>query len=361
MSASPEPIPRVTLQGDARARGLAHGEQRREAIRDAIEIYRGLFALPEPVVFERAAHFARITGDLLPELATEIDAIADGAALPRPWIHALNARSELVSGTAAHSNHPGECTAVFLQDHALLGQTWDWLEALEPLIAVLDIRHPDGHRLLTLSEPGIVGKIGLSSAGIGVCLNFLRSPHRLAGLPVHALLRAILDLRDPEELPGLLQQVGHGRSAHILIGQADGTALGMEFTGQRSHQLQPAAGRLTHTNHFLAEDIDPGPGGPSSRARLDQAQAAPGDGDWEHLRRILSSCDHAEHPVCVSWRHMPGWDYGLMGTVCAVAMDLRSGAMEVRRGPDPAGSWQTFPLQDDRLRWADAAPSQGLA
>lgn len=350
-------IPVVILEGDAKARGQAHGRARRGAIEQAIDIYADLFALPEAVVVERAGHFAAVTRAWSPELADEMDATADGAGVPRHWIHALNARSELVSGPAADV---GECTAIFFAEHGLLGQTWDWLEALEPLIAVLDIRHPDGHRVLTLSEPGIVGKIGLSGAGLGVCLNFLRSPHRLTGVPVHALLRGILDLRHPDELEPLLEAAGHGRSAHVLLGSASGEGIGLEFTGTTCHRLPPEAGVLTHTNHFLREDFEPGPGMPNSEARLARACQLTAGGDWAALRGMLSDCQDPEHPVTVSWREMPGWDFGLMGTVCALAMDLRDGVMEVRRGPDPQAPWQRFDLHDQQLKLA-AADSFGTA
>lgn len=351
------PIPVIVLEGDAQARGHAHGRARRQAIEQAIDIYGGVFGLPESKLIERAGHFAAVTRAWSPELADEMDATADGAGVPRHWIHALNARSELVSGLAAEA---GECTAVFFAERGLLGQTWDWLEALEPLIAILDVRHPDGHRVLALSEPGILGKIGLSSAGLGVCLNFLRSPHPLVGVPVHALLRGILDLRHPQELEPRLARAGNGRSAHVLVGSASGEGIGLEFTGTTCHRLQPETGVLTHTNHFLREDFEPGPGTPNSKARLSRACQLTGTGDWSSLRGMLSDRGDPEHPITVSWRHMPGWEFGLMGTVCALAMDLRDGILEVRRGPDPDAPWQRFDLHDRHLKLA-ASDSFGTA
>lgn len=343
------PIPAVILEGDAVERGLTHGRARRDAIARAIEIYRGVFALHEDALAARAAHFAKVTRAFAPDLAVEMDAIAEGAGVAPHWIHALNARSELVSGSGAN-----ECTATYFSEHALQGQTWDWLQALEPLIAVLDVRYPDGHRILTLSEPGIVGKIGLSSAGIGVCLNFLRAPAPLGGVPVHVLLRALLDLRHPDDLEALLTRAGNGRSAHVLIGTADGRGMGLEFTGSHCHRLAPEDGILAHTNHFLCAPIDAGPGGPNSRTRLARARTlvATGARDWLTLTALLADCHDPEHPLSVSWRDMPGWDFGPMGTVCAVAMDLRTGVLEIRRGPDPAAPWQSFRLHGERLRLA---------
>jgi len=351
MDMNDQAIPVVRLEGDAQARGAAHGEQRRGEIGQVVRIYTDIFGLPDSALRERADHFARVTRAWQPELATEIDAIAAGAGVPAYRIHALNARSELVPPTVPA---PGECTAVFFSEHALLGQTWDWLRALEPLINVLDVRHPDGHRVLTLSEPGIVGKIGLSSAGVGVGLNFLRSPETLEGVPVHALLRGLLDARTPDGTEDLIARAGHGRSAHVLLGTATGEGVGLEFTGSACHRLTPEDGILVHTNHFLEAPFDPGPGGPNTRSRLEQARsrAMEGTRDWNGLLDILGDCSHPEHPVSVSWRDMAGWSFGAMGTVCAVAMDLRDGVMQVRRGPDPSTPWQTFHLDDRHLKLA---------
>lgn len=344
-------IPHVILEGDASARGFAHGRARKPEIERAIDIYAEVFCLPEAEVAQAAAHFAAVCRAFDPELVTEMDAIAEGADVPRHWIHALNARSELVARMQAQAN---ECTALFFSEHALLGQTWDWIEPLEPLIAVLDIRHPDGHRILSLSEPGILAKIGLSSAGLGVCLNFLRSPETLDGVPVHVLLRALLELRDPADLDALISRAGAGRSAHVLVGTATGEGVGLEFTGRTCHRLAPEHGVIAHTNHFLREDYDAGPNTPNSEARLEQARAQAGRGsrDWPSLKAILSDCNDPTDPISVSWRHMPGWEFGRMGTVCALAMDLRAGIMEVRRGPDPSAAWQRFDLHDAHLKLA---------
>lgn len=345
------PIPHVILAGDASERGYAHGRVRRREIEQAIDIYAAIFGLPEAEVAKAAAHFAAVTRAFDPDLVAEMDAIAEGADVPRHWIHALNARSELVARMQAQAN---ECTALFFTEHALLGQTWDWIEQLEPLIAVLDIRHPDGHRILSLSEPGILAKIGLSSAGLGVALNFLRSPETLEGLPVHVLLRALLELRDPSELDALLARAGSGRSAHVLVGTATGEGVGLEFTGRTCHRLEPEHGVIAHTNHFLREDYDAGPNAPNSEARLRQAcdRAGRATRDWPALKAILSDCSDPTDPISVSWRHMPGWDFGRMGTVCALAMDLRAGILEVRPGPDPAAAWQRFDLHDAHMKLA---------
>src|SRR4029079_6333712 len=65
-----------------------------------------------------------------------------------------------------------------------------------PLVWVVE--QPGGRWFATLTEAGIVGKIGLSSAGLAVGMNFLRCSldGGLAGMPIHVLLRVLLDRTD---------------------------------------------------------------------------------------------------------------------------------------------------------------------
>jgi isopenicillin-N N-acyltransferase-like protein len=71
------------------------------------------------------------------------------------------------------SDGPNECTSLFCPTNGILAQNWDWDKTLESLMFVQKITRPDRHQLIQLTEPGILGKIGMNSAGLGVCLNIL--------------------------------------------------------------------------------------------------------------------------------------------------------------------------------------------
>ena len=66
-----------------------------------------------------------------------------------------------------------ECTALCFQPTALLGQNWDWSSQLENLAVLLQIRVSENMTIQMLTEPGIIGKIGMNSQGIAACLNIL--------------------------------------------------------------------------------------------------------------------------------------------------------------------------------------------
>ncbi len=60
---------------------------------------------------------------------------------------------------------------------------------------MLRIEHPDGQVVRTLTEYGIVGKLGVSRRGLGLLLNILHheGDGRGIGVPVHVVARRVLD------------------------------------------------------------------------------------------------------------------------------------------------------------------------
>ena len=153
------------------------------------------------------------------------------------------------------------CTALSWrsEDQAVLAQNWDWRASQRPNLISLTIRHP-GHKLAMITEAGIIGKIGVSSAGFGVCLNAIRVRGvNYQKLPVHLALRKVLDYEKDGMLSGIagiLEAAGIASSAHILIACEKG-ALGLETTHrdvQELHERKNNNGKfLTHTNHLIQE------------------------------------------------------------------------------------------------------------
>jgi len=339
-------MPQIAVAGDATGRGHQHGETLRDRVAECVAIYDATFKLPEPEVAQRAAHFEAVTRDWHPELATEIDAIADAAGQPRHWVWALNARSEIMSYTGAQES---ECTSVWSPSTRILAQNWDWMRTLEPLTVVLDVTHEDGHHVVTVTEPGIVGKVGMSSAGTAVGLNFLFSPEPLDGVPVHVLLRALLDARDGEAVERAITTAGAGRSAHVFLGTAGGVGSSIEYTGSQMWREDSASDPLLHTNHFVnggeaGAELPQGLSGDNSMARYERSVELVeeiGVETEETVRAVLDDRANVEFPICRDWAPSAALPDVDTGTVCAVVMRLADSEMDVRLGPDPAGSWQT--------------------
>jgi len=323
----------IDISGEPAQRGRDYGRQAARRIQDTFAFYdRYLFRagpLAPHQIRERAQRVAELIDAFDPGFTAEIHGIAKGAAL-EPWqLYALNARTEILNARAS------ECTALYFQNTSLLGQTWDWVRELEDLMLLLRVQYPDGRTLLTLTEPGMLAKVGLNDAGLGVCLNILLSPHALDGVPVHVLLRKVLECADLESVGDAMRRAGSGRSSHFLVGDDAGRCFSIEFAGGAQRELQPQNGVLLHTNHCLAPGLE-GSVLPTSMERYQQAQLHLGRSqaqDHDTMLALLSDDSRGDESILCPY-HPEATLGGLdVGTCATVIMDLPARRMHLRRGP----------------------------
>jgi isopenicillin-N N-acyltransferase like protein len=204
--------------------GIAH----REAVAANVAVYERL--LP-PGVPDLSAW---------PHLVAEIEGVAAGAGVPVQTLLRMQARTELMGGP--------ECSLIGRA--GAVSQNWDWHPEVVPLVWVVE--QPGGRWFATLTEAGIVGKIGLSSAGLCFGLNFLRCSvdGGLDGVPIHVLLRALLDrVESLDDAVSLLTSARVSASSSITIASA-GEVVAVEVSPGGARVIRGP--ELLHTNHFLA-------------------------------------------------------------------------------------------------------------
>jgi isopenicillin-N N-acyltransferase-like protein len=177
---------------------------------------------------------------MLADLVAEVEGVASGAGVPVDALLALQARTELLVGA--------ECSLIGRPGR--VEQNWDWHPEIVPLVWVVELG--DGRWFCTLTEAGILGKIGLSSAGLCFGLNLLRCSldGGLGEVPMHVLLRVLLDRTGSfDQALARLRTVSMSASSCVTVGSAD-DVLAVELSpgGARVVRGDP----LLHTNHFLA-------------------------------------------------------------------------------------------------------------
>lgn len=148
------------------------------------------------------------------------------------------------------------------------------MRRLAALMVLVEIRRDDGHRILQLAEPGI---IGLNSAGIGVCLDILSGTASRPAVPVHVLL---------------------------------------------------------HTNHYVARPRDQSGDLliPNSKRRYDRAGElldADEPQSVERMQRILLDREGAPDSICAAYRDVGPFR---IGTVSSIVMDLPRREMHLTAG-----------------------------
>jgi isopenicillin-N N-acyltransferase-like protein len=361
--------------------GRAHGA----TIARTVALYERLFEETLAIGRDEVRRFGAQVSDVLqreaPELGEEILGVASGARLDEQILFAVNARSELLGASL-----PSECSVIWLSaqrsrtGRPLLAQNWDWHPAWAPVRLLWTIRQPDGHWWATLTEAGILGKIGVNSWGIACALNRLGTAGDggSGGLPVHALLRRILEHADtvPRGV-ALVEAAALSSSACITIGgpgsDGDPSIVSVEASpeGAVSRSLD-FDGWVVHTNHFLWSSPQAGDVAPKlwhdsyDRLRcLEQALERRRDPlGRKDLQALLSSHDAAPSSVCRHDLDRPVWSEQTQ-TLLSMVIDLATGTLWVSDGPPcsnpyrremlPPGNVPATPAGRGQRRDADVA------
>ncbi|MFE4411299.1 C45 family autoproteolytic acyltransferase/hydolase [Streptomyces sp. NPDC056821] len=338
----------IDCAGTGREMGRAHGEQARDAVRAALAHWRADGGGVAGLV--HASPLLDTVQRLMPELADELQGIAEGAAVPFEDVVAYNCMDEQWWLGRQHRRRAG-CSV--LGGHTargtLLAQNMDLPPAMDGTQIVLRLRPEDGPEQLVLSAAGLVGLTGVNAAGVAVCVNTLGMLHGGSrGLPVAAVIRGALTRRTRVEAIAFLSAVPHASGQHYAVADTGGLDSVECSVGGVVSALAPGARRIVHTNHPLAStDIDPvaleelrTEGRLSdSEARLAfLARALRPEVSSAALERLL---EDTTVPVCMSGR--PGWPMRTFGTVSyalglAPRARFRLGLPESAQWTEPAWS-----------------------
>jgi isopenicillin-N N-acyltransferase-like protein len=370
-------FPLIEVSGPARERGEQHGRQAKVRIARSIATYARLFAycgIDWQGAQRLGAAYRDLVGGLDAALLEEIEGIAAGAGRNVDEILALNARTEILPPSYPGEPHAdrhkilaanaragvpdwGECTAVAVKPAqsatgtTLLAQNWDWLGAQRAALVLLRVRDSEGACCLTLTEAGMLAKIGLNRRGFGVCLNILRSSDdgAHAGVPVHVLLRALLACDSVADAIGFAAKLSFGASSNVLCADASGDTAALEFSPRGLEVVRGADAALCHTNHFLA------PAAAKHQASLASSlstvprlaritaltQAHEGKFSNTDLQRMLRDESDGYLSICRS--PDPSLDpLACIETVASVVMDLRERVMHV--APDVPSRTDYLPV-----------------
>lgn len=355
-------IPQFRLEGTPRACGRQHGEAARSRIADNVEIYSRWFE-QTGVGWERALAaapaFLQAIAQYDPALREEIEGIAEGAGRPVAEIVCLNARTEIYYGVSGVLSRPAptECSSLGVAPEGsadgttYVAQNWDWLCSTLANVVLLHIVQPGRPEVLTFTEAGMVGKIGVNSAGVALCCNLLACSQSDVGMTFHTLARAALHGRSVVEAMFNVTRARRAGSGHYLLGSR-GEVVSLEFAPGDYHVQYPRRGVVGHTNHFLAPIhgardrvkiyAQASPGTYLRQGRLDDLlQSQAGALNRERLIAILGDHRHAPEAICRHPGEGPSPD---TQSNLAVIYDLDRQEMWYAEGPACCGEWRALPF-----------------
>jgi hypothetical protein len=301
----------VECRGGGRARGRAHGEALRERIVGLLERWDGAVAArlgrrPQALVsgLVETTGFVAAIERHTPDLLEEVRGIADGAGVAFDRILALNLMDE-EWWFSAPAEPRDACTLLAVgpaQGRAtLLAQNMDLPEIMDGAQAVVRYDDGSGDGGVVLTAAGMIGLTGVSSAGLGVCVNTLAMlNHSLAGLPVAFVMRGALGSGSVAGAARFLSRVPHASGQHYALADPGGVA-GYECSAAGAVRSDEGGGRFCHTNHPLrSADLDPAvpaEGREDSHVRLAAIEAVAADvTSGADCERALADRDA---PLCV--------------------------------------------------------------
>ena len=355
-------VPVLTLRGTPREIGRQHGEQVPELIKDNLRFYMNLWqhmgGVSREKILTDVEAFVPFIERFDPDLTEEMRGVAEGAGLEFREVAALNARTELTFSCLPNTlkeSSTGGCTSFGLlpeateSGHVIIGQNWDWRsEALQTSV-VLQIEQTRKPNIVMHAEAGTIGHRGMNSAGLGVCINYIRSEadEFRPGVPFLIKLRGILNSSRMSTALRMLMTYPGPNSMNMVVGHQGGEVIDVENLPNDLLFVYPQDGILTHANHFESPMLrirDTGKGTLAdtifrSRRLRRLLEARRGRLNVDTIREALS--DHFSYPDSIC-RHpdeecdrIDQWQ-----TLASIIIDLTEMTLRYTDGPACTGPYR---------------------
>ncbi|WP_158737940.1 C45 family peptidase [Alteribacillus sp. YIM 98480] len=259
---------KLTLTGSAKEIGYQHGYEGKDEVHQSLQTYEKLFYGYKKMNWQAAKEIALTHMDAIekynPAFIEEMDGAAEGAGVDFEDILVLNTRSEIALTTTSEGPAFSDgCTSIGITspitDQTMIGQNWDWKASQTKSLLLLHIEQENLPSIKMVTEGGIIGKIGMNSAGMGVCFNALLTDQKSNQVPVHLGLRSVLNAYTLEEAISRIHDGQMASCANFLIGSDDGSGNGLAMNVEVSpfgiDLLGGETGKVVHTNHLCSKKI----------------------------------------------------------------------------------------------------------
>jgi hypothetical protein len=353
-------IPEISISGAARERGRALGRGLRAPIRHFLDELRARTGIhpgaPLPAaVVRHLRESAGVVRDVLPEIALEVEGMGEGAEISGDdaWLLQLWREAQAI----VDPRSAADCSLFTgaWQGAPVLAQTVDLQGDMARHAVMLRIEPDSGPQVLMFTFAGLLGYLGINSAGIAVGINMLVSDGWRPGVPPYLLVRHILQQSTLEDAQRELQRIPRASSRCLTIADSH-RAIQIEMTPDVL-RIVPGE-RLLHANHYMHPDLISADRSHvllrrSSKARLSALNSLvqthysgghdPGsvssEAEAEKIFAILSHHSDSASLCCHGRAGSRAWQ-----TVAAVAMFPAEGELFLRPGLPCVSATQLYRL-----------------
>ena len=235
--------------------GEAAGEEIRAFCEAALPLVNKTVLISRAKAMEIATASVKFAEDYSPDMAAELRGMAEAARVSLEQLMLLQVRNQL------QPDQDAGCTSLSLAGSSstragnIVAQNWDNDSALDAFNVVL-IRRPTGKpAIMNVTQAGLIAYIGLSEAGMGVCLNTLPAPSRVLGVPHYFTVRGIYEATALDGAVEAVRRAYRAIPANIMLATPDGPAdLEVTIDGVRVLRADESGG-VTHTNHCQHSEL----------------------------------------------------------------------------------------------------------
>jgi isopenicillin-N N-acyltransferase-like protein len=329
----------IDVSGRPRALGRQLGEAAGEEIRAfaavAMECVNRTVRISRDAALQVARGSIAYAEEYRPDLVEELRGTAEAARVTLEELMLLQVRNQL-------QPEPGcGCTSLSCVSSSaggLVAQNWDNDPALDAFTIVLTRRPTGKPASMSVTQAGLIGYIGLSETGIGVCLNTLPAPSRRLGVPHYFVVRALVEA---DSLGGAVAEVHRASRAipaNIMLMTPQGPA-DLEVTIDSVEVVRDMGSRwVTHTNHCRHPALWPINGAfpeliqsQARQKRIDTLLGA--EGEPLSVGRVQQALrDHEDYPRSICRHRNDDPVHGFWQTVFSAIIEPQAGSMQISRG-----------------------------
>lgn len=341
--------PAEVFAGTSHERGHAYGRAYKDAIHKFLdqEIYEALgSAATKEEMLNYANACGKVTRELCPMVAEEIEGIADGAGMTYDEIILIHAHEELYHRGKLPSA-PGHCTAVAVSPadsgdgHTYVGQTWDWMTRLAGVSSVVEWQRKDAPSVLAYGYPGMPMGAGMNSSGIALCWTSGGTAHMgkgspRIGIPSYALIEHLLAQPDIESVIREAARDRHAGWFTFVMADANGNLVNVEGSPQ-GVEIERSSDRLARAYFGTRKMTADKSGGP---AQLHDRCA--------QMYRLLEKSAGKNDRKMLE-RYFTGREYGIMSwkspknkSIDVMIFDTTARKALLSRGPEYGLEWREF-------------------
>lgn len=250
----------ISIGGSPWERGQTLGVTLQNEIRGFLNEIRSRMKMNEsdtshpPALAGFLGESARLIDNFLPEIALEIQGLAQGAGISEndAWLLQLWREAQVLVDPRAYPECSLMCES--WQGRPVLAQTIDLQGPMASHAIVVRIEADGSPEILMFTFAGLLGYIGLNSAGIALGINMVVSDGWRPGIPPYLLVRHLLTQSSMARVISEIERLPRASSRCLTV--CDGQSSAQFEMTPYTMRLLPGD-NLTHTNHFVHPDLVP--------------------------------------------------------------------------------------------------------